>query len=168
MDKIWAPWRVKYIKKILKKSRGCIFCRILKAKKDDRHFIFMRSKLSYAVLNIYPYNNGHTLVLPKRHVDDLTKLSKEERNDLLDTLQEVKSLLEETMDPQGYNIGINLGHAAGAGYPRHLHFHIVPRWRGDANFMPVIGHTKVISQSLEALYEHLTNAHQRRIRKIRK
>ena len=167
MDKIWAPWRVKYIREI-KKTRGCIFCRIFKEKKDDRNYVIIRSATSFAVLNIYPYNSGHTLIVPNRHVDCLSKLERDERNDLMDLLDEVQELIEKILKPQGFNIGINLGRSAGAGYPRHLHIHIVPRWRGDANFMPVIGHTKVLSQSLRALHTELKHAHQKRLRTTRK
>ncbi|HLF18167.1 MAG TPA: HIT domain-containing protein [Candidatus Omnitrophota bacterium] len=165
MEKIWAPWRVKYIFNIVKKSGGCVFCRILKEKKDHKNFIFLRTKLSYAVLNIFPYNSGHSLILPKRHVNDISKFTREEWADLVELLEKVKKLLDKTLKPQGYNIGINIGRAAGAGVPRHIHIHIVPRWRGDANFMPVIGHTKVISQSLRSLYRHLIDENKRRYRR---
>ena len=165
MDKIWAPWRVKYILKEVHENKGCLFCRIAKEKKDAKNYVVVRSKYSYSVLNIYPYNNGHTLIVPDRHVDCLSKLKKEERNDLLDLLDEIQELIQKILKPQGFNIGINIGRSAGAGYPRHLHIHIVPRWRGDANFMPVVAQTKVISQSLRALYKELKHAHQRRLRR---
>ena len=158
MDKLWAPWRVKYITKIGKKARGCVFCNILKEKKDKKNFVITRTKHAYSVLNIYPYNNGHILIVPNRHVSDLSGLRKEEREDLLDLLEATKKLLDTQMKADGYNIGINLGKAAGAGFPEHVHIHLVPRWQGDVNFMPVTGHTKVISQSLKALYEHLLKA----------
>jgi ATP adenylyltransferase len=165
MENLWAPWRVKYITKIVKEAKGCVFCRIYKQKKDAKNFVVVRTRHSYAVLNIYPYNNGHTLVLPNRHVNDIDKLRKTEQDDLFALLASVKALIKKTMRPQGFNIGINLGRSAGAGFPGHVHIHIVPRWRGDANFMPVIGKTKVISQSLRETYTLLKNAHSRRIRK---
>jgi len=155
MDKLWAPWRVKYITKIVKETKGCVFCRILKEKKDAKNFILKRTSASIAVLNIYPYNNGHTLILPKRHVNDVSRLSRDEREDLYLLVDEIKDLLKKTMKAQGFNIGINLGRAAGAGYPGHVHIHIVPRWKGDVNFMPVVADTKVISQSLTELYRLL-------------
>lgn len=155
MDKLWAPWRVKYVTKIVKKAKGCVFCDILKDKKDKKNFIIKRTKYAYSVLNIYPYNNGHLLVIPNRHVADLSDLDREERNGLFDLLDETKALLGKVMNPNGYNIGINLGKAAGAGFPKHVHIHLVPRWEGDVNFMPVIADTKVVSQSLKALYEQL-------------
>jgi len=158
MDKLWAPWRIKYVTKIGKKARGCVFCKILKEKKDKKNFVITRTKHAYSVLNIYPYNNGHILIVPNRHVSDLSGLRKEEREDLLDLLEATKKLLDTQMKADGYNIGINLGKAAGAGFPKHVHIHLVPRWQGDVNFMPVTGHTKVISQSLKALYERLLKA----------
>ena len=165
MDKLWAPWRVKYITKIGKNVRGSIFTRMLKEKKDKKNFIFIRTKHSFSVLNIYPYNNGHVLIVPNRQVKDLSQLRREEREDLFDLLEETKSLLEEVLSPQGFNIGINLGRVAGAGIPAHLHIHLVPRWRGDVNFMPVTAGTKVISQSLKSLYDKLSHAYKKRHRK---
>jgi ATP adenylyltransferase len=158
MDKLWAPWRTKYVTKIGKTAKGCVFCNIIKEKKDKKNFIITRTKHAFSVLNIYPYNNGHLLIMPNRHVADLSDLKKEEREGLMDLLDETKKLLDKTMKADGYNIGINLGRAAGAGFPKHVHIHLVPRWQGDVNFMPVTGQTKVISQSLQALYENLSKA----------
>jgi len=161
MDKLWAPWRVKYITKIIKGSKGCVFCNILKDKKDRKNYIVSRKKHAYAVLNLYPYNNGHMLIVPNRHVFDLSDLTKEEREGLMDLLELIKRLLDKIMKPQGYNIGINLGKAAGAGFPEHLHIHLVPRWTGDVNFMPVTGHTKVISQSLRSLHDLISKEYRK-------
>jgi len=158
MDKLWAPWRVKYITKLGKKTKGCVFCNMFKEKKDKKNFILIRTKHSYSVLNIYPYNNGHMLIVPNRHVSELSDLKREEREDLFDLLETTKKLLDRTMHADGYNIGINLGKVAGAGYPGHIHIHLVPRWQGDVNFMPVTGNTKVISQSLKALHQKLLKA----------
>ena len=162
MDRLWAPWRVKYITKILKKKKGCVFCSIVKQKKDAANFIFIRSKYCFSVLNIYPYNNGHCMVLPNRHVDSLKKMTKEEKADLFQLLEKTTDLLDKGIKPEGYNIGINFGRVAGAGFPDHVHIHIVPRWRGDVNFMPVTANTKVISQSLNAVYKKLNHAKQKR------
>ena len=162
MDKLWAPWRVKYITKIIKAPKGCVFCKILSEKRDKRNFIIARKKHSYAVLNLYPYNNGHTLIVPNRHVFDLSSLKREEREELMDLLESIKKLLDKTMNPHGYNVGINLGKAAGAGFPEHVHIHLVPRWKGDVNFMPVTGHTKVISQSLRALHDLMTTEYRKK------
>lgn len=162
MDKLWAPWRVKYVTQILKKTKGCIFCDILKRKQDHKSYVFIRSQHSYSVLNLYPYNNGHVLIVPNRHVADLNKLKKEEKEDLLDVLETTQALLDDVLTPGGYNIGMNLGKVAGAGFPAHLHIHVVPRWLGDVNFMPVIAHTKVVSQSLDTLYKKLRDAYKKR------
>lgn len=162
MDKLWAPWRTDYITTISKEEHGCVFCNMIEKNDDQKNLIFIRQEHCFAVLNLYPYNNGHSLILPNRHVDDLSQLKKYEREALFDLLDEVKSLMQETLKPEGFNIGINLGHAAGAGIPGHLHVHIVPRWKGDSNFMPVVGGTKVISQSLQSCYELLNNAYTNR------
>lgn len=168
MDRIWAPWRVKYITKILKTDHSCVFCKILKEKKDVKNYVIVRTKYCFSVMNIYPYNNGHLLILPKRHVDDLSKLKKDEREDLFDLLDLSKALLDKAIKPHGYNIGINLGRLAGAGFPGHLHIHLVPRWKGDANFMPVISDTRVISHSLKALHKKLYDVYTRGFRKARR
>lgn len=163
MDKLWAPWRVTYITDILKKGRGCVFCRIFKQKKDKQNHVVLRSKHAYSVLNLYPYNNGHMLIVTNRHIGDFSRLTCDERKDLFDLLQTTKTLLARTLKPKGYNIGINLGRVAGAGFPGHIHIHLVPRWKGDVNFMPITAHTKVLSQSLRALYEELRRAYTRRL-----
>ena len=163
MNKLWAPWRVKYIKGLNKKVRGCVFCKILREKKDKKNYIFKRTKHSFAVLNLYPYNNGHVLIVTNKHVNDLTRLTREEKKDLLDLLELTKSFIDKALKPKGYNIGINIGRVAGAGFPGHLHIHLVPRWGGDVNFMPVIANTKIISQSLATLFSRLKKcAHEKK------
>jgi ATP adenylyltransferase len=150
-SRLWAPWRLNYIKS--KKTKACIFCR---AKKSPRkNYVFIRGRSSMALLNIFPYNNGHIMVAPLRHVADPVELSEAEMLDLLRTMNKARRLLDKILKPQGYNIGINIGRASGAGITGHLHLHLVPRWLGDGNFMPVLGNTKVISQSLDELYKQL-------------
>lgn len=161
VKRLWAPWRDKYITHDIKNTKGCVFCRILKEQKDAANYVIVRKKHTFAVLNIYPYNNGHLLVLPKRHVSDLAKLTNEEKAELYGLLEEMKALTDKVLEPSGYNVGINLGRVAGAGFPGHLHFHLVPRWEGDVNFMPVTGRTKVVSQSLKTLYKLLTHAYKK-------
>ncbi|MBF0532460.1 MAG: HIT domain-containing protein [Candidatus Omnitrophica bacterium] len=156
---IWAPWRSDYISRALPEPPGCIFCRMIGRKKDAADLLIARRKKCFAVLNLYPYNNGHTLIVPNRHTGDLNELQREERDDCLDLLKEIRDLLQAELKPAGFNIGINLGRVAGAGCPDHLHIHIVPRWPGDMNFMPVLAGTKVISQSLQALHRQLKNAY---------
>lgn len=154
MDKLWAPWRSKYTR-MVKSIKGCIFCSKPKERKDKSNYIIARTPHSFLMMNIYPYNNGHIMVAPYRHVKDLSKLNKEELLDLLRLLKDSQTLLSNVLKPDGYNLGINIGRAAGAGYKGHLHIHIVPRWLGDSNFMPVCGSTKVISESLDTLYSKL-------------
>ncbi|MCX5707398.1 MAG: HIT domain-containing protein [Candidatus Omnitrophica bacterium] len=156
MDKLWAPWRINYVQG--KKKKGCIFCAAAKAGIKDSHLVF-KSAHSICLLNIFPYNNGHLMVAPKKHVNDLDKLNSDELLALVQDLLEAKKLLSKVLKPEGFNIGINSGTIAGSGIPGHLHIHIVPRWTGDTNFMPVVGGTKVISQSLEELRKRLRNAY---------
>ncbi len=163
MDKLWAPWRFKYIAQLKNKfpKRGCVFCKIAAEKKDKKNYIVVRTEYSYSVLNIYPYNTGHLLIVPYRHVNDLVKLRREERGDLLDLLESMKTLSDKILKPGGYNIGINLGRIAGAGFPGHIHIHLVPRWDGDVNFMPIIGNAKVMSLSLKTVFDKLQHAYQK-------
>ncbi|MBF0330611.1 MAG: HIT domain-containing protein [Candidatus Omnitrophica bacterium] len=159
MDNLWAPWRSAYVEKCSKpKTSGCTFCNILKARQDKKNFIFLRTDYSFAVLNIYPFNAAHSLVIPQRHVPDLSALRPEERADLMDTLVVVQDMIRKAFAPQAFNIGMNIGHLAGAGVPEHLHIHVVPRWSGDVNFMPVLFDTKVIPVSLKSTYERLLRA----------
>ncbi len=157
MDRLWAPWRKVYIRPEKKVRRGCLFCALLKEKRDVRNYILKKTPHSFAILNLYPYNNGHTLIIPRRHVADLTGMTPAEKLDLLSLCEEVQSAIRKKMSAHGFNIGLNLGAFAGAGIPEHLHLHVVPRWKGDANFMPVIGKTKVISESLESVYSELSS-----------
>lgn len=154
MDRLWAPWRINYIK--AKKTKGCIFCQG-KNKLAKRYVVF-KTELSLAMLNIFPYNNGHMMVAPRRHVNDLALLKKEEVLDLFVALNKAKKLLDAVLKPQGYNIGLNLGEVSGAGILGHLHIHIVPRWMGDTNFMPATGSAKIIAQSISELYKQLRYA----------
>jgi ATP adenylyltransferase len=158
MDILWAPWRHSYVESCSKRKKGCVFCRIYKEKKDKRNYIFLRTRHSFAVLNIYPFNGGHTLVIPNRHVDGLDKLSEAERKDLMDLLMRAQELLRKSFMPQAFNIGLNLGASAGAGIPRHLHWHIVPRWSGDVNFTLPLFDVKVIPFSLKKTYDRLVHA----------
>ena len=156
MQRLWAPWRTTYITKVLNKQhKSCVFCDILKDRKDEKHYIFIRGTLVYAVLNIYPYSNGHCLIVPNRHVNDVSKMSKDDLAEMMDLLLQTKARLQKAIKPHGFNIGLNLGRDAGAGIPGHVHMHIVPRWKGDHNFMPITGGTKVISQSLDDIYKAL-------------
>lgn len=149
--RLWAPWRTVYLRPPpgLRRRKKCIFCAAIKAPRNS--MVFASNESAFAVLNIYPYNNGHVMVAPRRHVADIGGLSDKEAGDLFMLLRETRSRLAECLGPEGFNIGINEGRAAGAGIPGHLHIHVVPRWTGDTNFMPVVSGTKVISQSLREL-----------------
>jgi ATP adenylyltransferase len=151
MDRLWAPWRIEYLTG--KKRKCCIFCKAAKHKSSD--YVFLKTAFSIAMLNIYPYNNGHVLISPARHVKDFNELKGEEALDLFDLLNRSKELLSKVLKPDGFNIGINLSRSAGAGIDNHMHIHIVPRWKGDTNFMPVFNNTRVISQSLDELFKLL-------------
>jgi len=158
---LWAPWRIEYITDATK-NEGCIFCD-KSAEKDDRaNLIVYRGKTAFVIMNRYPYNNGHLLIVPNRHTSEMADLSDEEKIELVNLLQYAQDVLQAVMKPQGFNIGMNLGRLAGAGITDHLHFHIVPRWGGDTNFMPIVGHTKVISEALEETRDHLHKAFEER------
>lgn len=154
MDKLWAPWRKAYLVK-KPTSKSCFICRIKNSSRDVQHFVLRRTHYSFAVLNLFPYNNGHVMVIPNRHVNGLEKLNDTELLDLLYLMNQVIARIRKIMKPNGMNVGINLGRIAGAGLPGHVHIHAVPRWAGDMNFMPVIGDTKVISESLQSVYRRL-------------
>ncbi len=155
MDRLWAPWRMIYIVQN-KKEKGCVLCRIYREKREDsKNFVVYRSKYCFALLNIYPYNNGHTMIVINRHVKSLEKLEKSEFLDLLETIVKTQNVIKKILKAEGFNIGMNIGKVAGAGIESHLHLHIVPRWHGDTNFMPIIGNTKVIPQSLKEVYKNM-------------
>jgi ATP adenylyltransferase len=154
MDRLWAPWRIKYIKS--KKQRKCIFCAGLKS--TSKNYVIFKTEHSLSMLNIFPYNNGHVLIAPKRHIREISQLKEAEILDLVKAMNKTKKLLDMILRPEGYNIGINISKIAGAGINEHLHIHVVPRWRGDTNFMPAIYNTKVISQSLDELHKQLKYA----------
>jgi len=141
-DKLWAPWRSRYI--YSRKNKKCIFC-------GPKDYFLEKTKYSFSMLNLYPYNNGHVMVAPIRHVKSLEYLKTEELKDLMDLVIRTKKILDKKIKPHGYNIGLNIGKAAGAGFAGHMHIHVVPRWNGDTNFMPASCGTKVISESLDVM-----------------
>lgn len=158
MDRLWAPWRLAYIAAPEQKNSStdagnCFICQGVAAPEDRANLVVHRSDWSVVVLNRFPYNNGHLLVCPRSHTGRLNDLTAEELLDAQLLIRYMVGILQKRMNPDGFNIGLNLGRAAGAGVPGHLHWHLVPRWNGDTNFMPVVGETKVISQALEALYD---------------
>jgi len=155
VDRLWAPWRGVYVGEEPKKE--CIFCEKLNAgvDKDQENYVLYRGDKVFVLLNIYPYNNGHIMVVPKRHVGDLEELTPEEMFELFTVAQLMVRVQRRAFKSGGFNIGINLGKVAGAGIPGHLHMHLVPRWQGDTNFMPVLGDLRVISESLDLTYNKL-------------
>jgi ATP adenylyltransferase len=157
MDRLWAPWRLAYVTAAKAPAQGdeCFICEGLKGSDDRANLIVLRTPLSVVLLNRFPYNNGHLLIAPRAHKGRLADLEPPEILDVQTTLTRMVGILDDTMHPDGYNIGVNLGKVAGAGLPGHLHWHIVPRWNGDTNFMPVLADTKVLVQSLGALQDLL-------------
>ncbi len=153
MDQIWAPWRMELIRK--PPQQGCFFCQYIQEQKDPQNLVLERSETCVVVMNRFPYTNGHLMVVPYQHTGDLAALSPNVRAGLMDYTSRWSAILAKAMKAQGFNIGINLGKVSGAGVDEHLHIHIVPRWLGDTNFMPVLSDVKVINQSLEELYAHL-------------
>ena len=153
MDKLWAPWRIEYIKS--PKPEGCFFCQYIQEKDDRKRLILHRGKNAFVIMNYYPYNNGHIMVVPYQHTSELSDLDSETKAEILDLIDIGMKALRETLTAEGFNVGLNSGQIAGAGVDDHLHFHIVPRWSGDTNFMPVLGHTKVVSQGLQETWELL-------------
>ena len=149
MDKIFAPWRVEYFGK---KRNSCLFCEAQKGD-DEENLIIFRGKNNFIIMNRYPYSPGHLMVAPFRHVTDIAELNQEERKEHFELLIKSKQLIE-ALTPDSFNLGMNLGKESGAGF-EHIHTHIVPRWKGDTNFMPVIADTKVIPEALSSVYKKL-------------
>jgi ATP adenylyltransferase len=160
MDRLWAPWRLSYVAsaKAPTDTDPCFICRALKDANDQGNLLAWRGKLSVVMLNRFPYNNGHLLIAPNAHKGELHELTGEEVIETQQMLARLVGLLRERMKPDGFNIGLNLGTSAGAGLPGHLHWHLVPRWTGDTNFMPVLADTRVIAQSLDDFYLRLVEA----------
>jgi len=155
MKQIWAPWRMTYIRQD-SKNEDCIFCDKLKEGDARLTLVLAQTAHSLVMLNKYPYNNGHLLLAPKRHTDQLSLLTSEEHQDLSDALRESINILQRALNPGGFNLGMNLGYCAGAGVEDHLHWHVVPRWEGDTNFMPVLGEVRVVPQHLLESYDLLS------------
>jgi ATP adenylyltransferase len=144
---LWAPWRVEYVTK--PKSGACVFCAAAAAHEgDEEELVVQRGELCFTMLNAFPYAAGHVMVSAYRHVGELEELTEDETAELMRMATTALGALRELMNPAGFNVGLNLGRVAGAGFPDHLHLHVVPRWEGDSSFMPVIGDTRVISQAL--------------------
>ena len=153
MENLWAPWRIDYI--LAKKPLECIFCNMPKENRDEENLILFRGNNHFIIMNAFPYNNGHIMIVPYRHTSSLEGWSSEEQQEMMELADLAISLLKKTIRPDGFNLGINMGQVAGAGIVDHVHLHIVPRWNGDTNFMPVLADTRVISEYLKATYRKL-------------
>ena len=149
MEHLWAPWRMQFIEDLRNRKDGCLFCELGAAGDDRSRFVLGRTRLCYAVLNRYPYNNGHLMIVPFRHTGSLADLSTEEHAEMLGLCSRAVEILREQLHAEGFNCGFNLGQAAGAGITDHVHLHVVPRWCGDANFLPVIAQTRALPQLLD-------------------
>jgi len=154
MKHLWAPWRMKFLDTHAK-TLGCVFCTLPAEDADEKNLILHRSTHCFVIFNKYPYNPGHLMVIPFRHTSNFLELTADELLDMQQQLQTSMAALKKQMEPQGFNLGMNLGEAGGAGIRDHLHYHIVPRWNGDTNFMPALGHTKVLPETLDATYKKL-------------
>lgn len=155
MQQIWAPWRTVYLG--APQSTECVFCGKVNSAEDEENLVLYRASHCFVMLNLYPYNNGHLLVAPNRHAGDLDALEEQELLEMMLVTRKMLSVLR-SFNPEGFNVGVNLGRTAGAGIPGHFHIHIVPRWNGDTNFMPVLADVRVISESLATTYRKLREA----------
>ena len=162
MNKLWSPWRSQYIDSIKDKSASteCVLCRASKLEVEDpENLLIDKGLYTFTILNLYPYNSGHMMIVPVRHTSDFSSISPEENAEIMQKLQFAERALKIISSPEGFNLGANLGKVSGAGLDEHIHFHIVPRWNGDTNFMPVLGEVKVISQDLLATKKKLLEAY---------
>ena len=157
MDRLWSPWRAKYIATgVDSEGSSCVFCRLaLETENDEANFVLHRATNAFVALNLYPYITGHLLVVPYQHLGDLGSTPKEITDELMDLTKRSEAALRKVYSPPGFNIGMNLGAAAGAGIADHIHLHILPRWSGDTNFMTSVADTRVIPESLETTYSRL-------------
>ena len=153
MDVLWAPWRIEYI--LSKKEQHCIFCPGDDRRQDRERLILYVGSYSVVLMNKFPYNNGHLLVAPKRHISDMDSLTDEEAMELFHMIKNSIRILRKVMNPDGFNVGLNMGKVAGAGIEEHMHFHIVPRWNGDTNFMTILGEVRVIPEHIRQTYDKL-------------
>jgi ATP adenylyltransferase len=159
MDRLWSPWRMRYIRRAHEDAPGgCLFCRVMRARSDRAHLVLARRPHGVLMLNRFPYNPAHLMVATGRHVGRFAALRDVERAELLELLALAERALEVEYRPHGLNVGANLGKVAGAGFPGHLHLHVVPRWNGDTNYMPVVAATRVLPETLGDTWKRLRQA----------
>ena len=149
MNRLFSPWRSKYIETFSQPmTEGCILCKAYRANDDDKHLIVTRGSFCFVIMNLFPYNSGHLMIVPFRHTADFLSLTNEESLEIMSLLKKMSEAIKKISNPDGFNIGSNIGKTAGAGIDQHIHFHIVPRWNGDTNFMPILADTKLISEDM--------------------
>ena len=153
MNKLWAPWRMDYIR--TPKEDGCVFCKKHQSTKDRENLLLFRGEESFVLMNLYPYSNGHLMISPYKHISNTNDISAIGNQEIMSLTNKSMEIIKNIMGADGFNIGANLGKAAGAGIEEHLHFHIVPRWIGDTNFMPVVGNSKVIVEGLQETWDSM-------------
>ena len=153
MNRLWAPWRMDYIR--TPKEDGCVFCKKHQSTKDRENLLLFRGEESFVLMNLYPYSNGHLMISPYKHTSNTNDISEIGNQEIMSLTNKSMEIIKNTMGADGFNIGANLGKAAGAGIEEHLHFHIVPRWIGDTNFMPVVGNTKVMVEGLQETWDSM-------------
>lgn len=155
MDHLWSPWRYKYIA-AADKQPGCVFCRAAESNNDRENLIIHRGKLVFAILNLFPYTSGHLMIVPYEHTASFVDLNASATAEMFELEKLAQTALELEYSPDGFNVGMNLGRAAGAGVAEHLHLHVVPRWSGDANFVSIVGETRVLPEDLQTTFDRLT------------
>jgi ATP adenylyltransferase len=157
MDYLWTPWRYAYVS-TAEKASGCVFCNAVKAGDDEKNLIVYRGKYCFVILNAYPYTPGHVMIVPYAHLNELQKLPPEAATEMMALSQRIESVLRELYQPDGINLGMNIGKAAGAGIAGHIHMHVLPRWVADANFVSVVGETRVLPELLAETWKRMTAA----------
>ena len=163
---LWAPWRMEYIRSPKSNTSNCIFCKKSQSNEDDENLIIHRGDYSFILLNLYPYNNGHVMVSPYLHTDEFHKLETKIQVEMMNFSSKIMKIMKSEMNAEGFNFGANFGSVAGAGIKEHIHLHIVPRWEGDTNFMPILGHTKVQVDGLQETQQLLKKHFKKLIRTI--
>jgi ATP adenylyltransferase len=154
MDRLWTPWRFEYIRNA-DQAVTCVFCEVLKESRDSANLLLFRGAQAFVILNLFPYTSGHMMVVANRHIASLSDASPEELHQIIELGRTCEDALKQEYHPDGYNMGFNLGRAAGAGVEHHLHMHVLPRWTGDSNFVSVVGETRVLPEELPKTYERL-------------
>jgi ATP adenylyltransferase len=154
MDRLWTPWRFEYIRNA-DQEMTCVFCRMLEERRDEGNFLLFRGRTSYVILNLFPYTSGHLLIVANRHISSLSEANPEELQEIIELARLCEHALRQEYQPGGFNMGFNLGRAAGAGVEHHLHMHVLPRWAGDSNFVSVVGETRVLPEELPVTFRRL-------------